>query len=452
MSRRRDADAHEEAAMNIQIWQPVGGTPNARARARRRGAEIRIAALAAGVLALGIPALASAQFPDAFNAPPAGWTGPVFKLSQAYPATQPALEPQSQRRWVQFDFKNPAQAAQYMQAVLDYCLEGNTADNFADVSANSVRKWYHAPWLHSTASGREFIHGMTKERPSRAGELGPAQTTQRDNWAVGFYNARGAYTIGRVWKNPTQPDPRLAKFPSHTVTCKLLFTTAPLTEVPFLDGSLEWEGDINRQSGSGPRPKVRLLQLDIAVKDPRANSTTGWVFGTFQYEKAASASPNWWEHLVPVGLMWGSDVARLKANQPTQQDWINANRGQKLHLGRKDLVLNGPIDNPLGSCTSCHGFAQVARVNNPAPALPRNPPALNASGTALDRYFTNIKAATPLSADYVSVDYALQLQIGIKRALDAGASLPPGLNMIAHAAGAPRPVATSIPEVTRGEE
>jgi hypothetical protein len=53
------------------------------------------------------------------------------------------------------------------------------------------------------------------------------------------------------------------------------------------------------------------------------NLTTGWVFGTFQYEKSASSSPNWWEHLVPVGLMWGSDIAGLEADQPTQQEWIN---------------------------------------------------------------------------------------------------------------------------------
>ena len=123
---------------------------------------------------------------------------------------------------------------------------------------------------------------------------------------------------------------------------------------------VEWEGDIDRASDTGPRPKLRLLQLDVAVKDPRANSTTGWVFGTFQYEKAASTSANWWDHLVPVGLMWGSDVTSLKANKPTTQEWINSDRGQKLHLGRKDQVLNGPIDNPLGSCTACHGFAQIA--------------------------------------------------------------------------------------------
>jgi hypothetical protein len=144
------------------------------------------------------------------------------------------------------------QAPQYLKAVLDYCLEGNTANNFADVSQNPVRKWYHAPWLHVDSAnggdGREFIHGLTKERTSAVGDLGPAQINRHDNWAVGFYNARGGFTLGQVWKDSAHPDPRKGVFPSHTVSCKLLFSTAPLTEVPFLDGSLEWEGDINRDS------------------------------------------------------------------------------------------------------------------------------------------------------------------------------------------------------------
>jgi hypothetical protein len=405
------------------------------------------AGLAVAVLAF---ATLEAAFPDAHDPAPTGWTGPVFRLSQNFPSTLPALEPVGKRKWTQFNFKTAADAPKYLEAVLDYCMEANTASNFGDVSGNAVRTWYHAPWLHSGNGGREFIHGMTRERPSRPGELGPAQTGQHDNWAVGFYNPRGGYTIGQVWKDPAHPDPRKAIFPSHTVTCKLLFTTTPVAEAPFLDGSLEWEGDINRATGNGPRPKLRLLQLDVAVKDPRAATTIGWVFGTFQYEKAASTSANWWEHMVPVGLMWGSEVVNLKANQPTTQEWINTNRGQKLHLGRKDLVLNGPIDNPLGSCTACHGFAQIARVNNPTPAIPGGPPALTANNAALDRYFTNIKGATALSPDYVSVDYSLQLQLGISRAINAGqASLPAGLNSIGRGAGHPRPLATQLPEVVR---
>ena len=415
---------------------------------QRFSIHMAIAAIAAAV---GV-VVVEAAFPDAHDSPPAGWTGPVFKLSQNYPATQPALEPIAKRKWTQFDFRNPAQAPQYLQAVLEYCLEGNKENSFADVSQNPVRKWYHAPWLHSTNSGREFIHGMTKERSSRPGELGPAQTAAHDNWAVGFYNARGGFAIGQVWKDPAHPDPRKAIFPSHTVTCKLLFTTTPISEAPFLDATFEWEGDINRQSGTGSRPRVRLLQLDVAVKDPRADPTIGWVFGTFQYEKAASSSTSWWDHMVPVGLMWGSDVTNLKADMPTTQEWINTNRGQKLHLGRKNLVLNGPIDNPLGSCTACHGFAQVARVDNPTPALQAGPPPLNASSTVIDTYFGNIKAATALSPDYVSVDYSLQLQLGISRAVNAGqASLPPGINTMGRAAGQPRPVAKRLAEVVREE-
>ena len=157
-----------------------------------------------------------AAFPDAHNPPPAGWMGPVFKLSQNYPATLPTLEPASQRKWTQFDFKNPMHAPQYLKAVLDYCLEGNTANNFADVSQNPVRPWYHAPWLHVDSAnggdGREFIHGLTKERTSAAGDLGPAQVNRHDNWAVGFYNARGGFTLGQVWKDPTHPDPRKSQF------------------------------------------------------------------------------------------------------------------------------------------------------------------------------------------------------------------------------------------------
>jgi hypothetical protein len=103
-------------------------------------------------------------------------------------------------------------------------------------------------------------------------------------------------------------------------------------------------------------------------------------------------------------------------------------RGQKLHLGRKDLVLNGPIDNPNGSCTSCHGFVQVPKVNNPMPVIRKTPPGSNITGPVFESYFANIKAETSLSPDYVSVDYSLQLQIGIARAINAGqASLPADL-------------------------
>jgi hypothetical protein len=402
-------------------------------------------------IAASAPLAAFAAFPDARDPPPAGWTGPVFKLSQAYPQTLPGI---SNPPWQQFDFTQPSQAAGYMNAVLNYCMQGNTANNFADVSKNTVRKWYHAPWLHTGAAGREFIHGMTRERPSRVGELGPLQTSQHDNWAVGFYNSRGGYVLGRVWRDEQNPDPTKAKFPLHTVSCKLIFTTTPLAEAPFLEGSLEWEADINRSSGTGPRPKLRLLQLDIAVRDARANTTTGWVFGTFQYEKDASTSPDWWRHMVPVGLMWGNDAPRVLINQPPQEQWINTGRGQLLHLGLGGL-LNGPIDNPRASCVACHGLAQMNKVDDPVPSLARIP-GQNASAATIQRYLRNIGPAEAYSADYTSLDYSLQLQVGIanfREAQQQGAVAPSGARAPATApSAAARPQPKPVRAVTRDDE
>ena len=63
-----------------------------------------------------------------------------------------ALEPVSKRPWRPFDFEQTAQAPRFLQAVLNYFLDGNTANNFADVSQNPVRKWYHARWLDAAPS------------------------------------------------------------------------------------------------------------------------------------------------------------------------------------------------------------------------------------------------------------------------------------------------------------
>jgi len=270
-----------------------------------------------------------------------------------------------------------------------------------------------------------------------------------------MYNARGGYTIGQVWKDPAHPDPRLAKFPLHTVSCKYLFSTAPLTEVPFLDGSLAWQGDINRALGNGPRPVLHLLQLDIAVRVSNTKSPIGWVFGTFQYEKAASTSVHWWDHMVPVGLMWGNDVPHLVANQPPTMQWINTARGQEIRLGFRNELLDGPIDNPHASCTACHGLGQVNRINNPPDALPARPATDSLSTAAIQNYFHDLKSGEAFSANYVSVDYSLQLQVGIANAVNSGqASLAAGvgsatvLRDVVH----PPAAATKIEPMSRSDD
>jgi len=98
-----------------------------------------------------------------------------------------------------------------------------------------------------------------------------------NNYAVGFYNAPGGMIIGRVWQDHGDPDPTAALFPNGTVATKLIFTTASEAEVPYLKGSPQWQAYVYANPND-PAPKatspravlsLRLLQIDIAVKDDR---------------------------------------------------------------------------------------------------------------------------------------------------------------------------------------
>ena len=120
--------------------------------------------------------------------------------------------------------------------------------------------------------------------------------------------------------------------------------------------------------------KVRLLQVDVAVKDNRSGEG-GWVFGTFQFDKSVAAQDPW-RQITPVTLMWGNDPTFTPANYDPAQaifrkdSWING--AAPVVVYRSGLpqsasaphVLgwagrgNGPVDNPVLSCLSCHGVAE----------------------------------------------------------------------------------------------
>ena len=345
-------------------------------------------------------------FPDARRAPPTGWTGHVFKLSQDYPGTLPS----KQVPWESFNFRT--QPEQYMRAIMNYALEGNLGVDW-DVDRNPVRKWYHTPWMHRGDSPREFVRGLTKERSSRSRELHPQQTGSVENWAVGFYNPRGGYTLGKVWLTGGVPDATKARFRSGAVAVKLLFTKATDAQVPFLHGTFEWQADTENNPNN--LQTVRLLQVDIAVRDTRNSSRTGWVFGTFIYNGDAPGNTPW-ERLVPVGLMWGNDpTVTPSAVQSGQaqivQSWINPSaRSVMQHYGWAGR-LNGPVDNPMSSCLSCHSAAQL-------PAARMLPPANSTESQRL-KWFRNIKAGSPFDPGAQSLDYSLQLSVGIQNYLES---------------------------------
>ncbi len=346
-----------------------------------------------------------------------------FTLSQKFPTDPP---PTVKYPWKQFDpTKN---WKEYLRAVLQYCYDGNQKVGWnALPSEDGIdrRTWFHGPWLHWGRNGREALHGLTHERASQPGELAMSQTTVFQNWAVSLYNAPGGFIFGKVWRDRLNPDVKQALFPDGTVSIKLLFTQANKDEVPYLEGAPEWDAQIYQSVVTPTNPNlrrkiqtVRLLQIDIAVRDtqvdePRVPGGTGWVFGTFTYNsKAPGATP--WDKVEPVGIMWGNDpgvrVADIRKGKTLTQTIINESPDLPFqHLGWANR-LNGPVDNPISSCLSCHSTAQWPLGGF---SLVPGRKVLPDSDEWMT-WFRNIKAGQPFTPGKTSLDYSLQLSVGIQ--------------------------------------
>ncbi len=82
--------------------------------------------------------------------------------------------------------------------------------------------------------------------------------------------------IGRVWANHGQPDPAVGLMPEGTVAAKLLFTTAPVQDVPYLQGAPVWTAYVYADPNdptptpASPRPSGRARTAER--KPARARS------------------------------------------------------------------------------------------------------------------------------------------------------------------------------------
>jgi hypothetical protein len=342
-----------------------------------------------------------------------------FRVRLDFPPDRP---PATNLPWKLIDFQQQPEA--YVRALLAYGIKDNS-DPAIDwrIEDNTSSRWCHAPWFHNQ---RERLHGMTLERGSRPKELHEGQLTQSRNWAVGFYNDIGCFALGTVWKDPSFPKTKSFAFPDGAYSIKLLFTTASTGQVPYLTGSKEWNAAIN---DDGSVVKMRLLQVDVAVRDTNADSFTGWVFGTFIYD-AYAPGDTMWQKLVPVGLMWGNDpdltsTAYEERGKVPTQGWINPAVAQKFFsLPRHNLGLhgrvNGPVDNSKAACLACHGRAlDWGRAVLPGtPAFDESKLLLPLAPSpyvddAVKNFFRNLKSDTPFVADTQPLDFSLQLAGGI---------------------------------------
>jgi hypothetical protein len=362
---------------------------------------------------------------DITNAPTGAYSGPIFKLSDDYPR-QP-VDDKANQPWraakfdAMFNAATPQDqkaklAQEYAWHVYNYALAGNINQRDQadfDVCQNPVRSWYHIPFqTYDPLSGREFIHGLTREAPvtfSIKSGTGTAATTM---WAVAIFNATAAYTLGKVWQEDGMaviPTANI-RFDEGSVVAKPLFNTATLEQLPVLVNMPTWKANISDPSFCQTKPDismiqaakecprsyvrwndVKLMQFDIAVADRRAPET-GWVYGTFVADGRRKAKvEDAWQRVSLLGLMWGNDTppqGQLAYNNPPDPrkngfkqevifwdvvDELNFHGGtgvvQRMgHLGSNQR-LNGPADNANSSCMSCHATASVPDINLTTPPM-----------------------------------------------------------------------------------
>jgi hypothetical protein len=375
----------------------------------------------------------------------------IFRLKADFPTVMPTVMPD----FLSIDFKKDP--LKYIEAVRDYGFEGNIPS--WDPYQNKIRKWYHIPWLHPSTDGpgayppnggTEGFHGLIKEAPVGPLQLGPGLLGVDGDYsvyAITLVNDMAGYAMGRMWKDPENPNLKTLDkrykdggFPLGTVFVKLLFTDAPkgTDQVDYLVNPLTWKAYITEnfwKSNKRVVSDVHLLQMDISVRDPRADRSpanpegTGWIFGTFCYNGKLNKE-NKFMNLVPVGMMWGNDP-KNKINKTAPYPPITTEVNKELketvifespNLPPQHLGWNGRLDGPADlntvSCMSCHNTAQYPQITSLVPlgAAPdggAKPPVQGGTDEWM-KWFQNIDCGTSMNQTVYSTDFSFQVAIALQ--------------------------------------
>jgi len=366
----------------------------------------------------------------------------------------PVTPPTTTHPWEAIQFQTNWQA--YMAAVLAEVQASGLQIANNRITMNPTAPWFITPWMDYGSSGREARLGLTKERGPDSGDLSPTSTSGSQVWAIGFYNAEGAAGLRRIFADPCNPTrlPIGGTFPPKTVSFKLLFTDASTTQVAYLAGSPTVTALIDPAgSSSAPQPPssrvprtLRLIQVDIAVRDPDA--PLGWVFGTFVWHN--NGANDLFGNLTPVGLMWGNDpnasasprdaFATLPSTRLNPALAGVVWRGTAPWPGRPwpgfQGRLNGPADNLRSSCLSCHALAQwprsIALGIVPKPSSQFTLTALNQAARRdelREKWLRDVAggaltepseaAATSTWGGATPLDYSMQVQTAFSRMCEA---------------------------------
>ena len=302
-----------------------------------------------------------------------GKTLPRFQLCSDYDQMKPKTE---ERPWKGMDIRTEEGGKKFAQVVLDYFYDslvqdaGNPNNNFiAQNIKHGKARWCHMPWLNVGDSGRELIHGLTKERDLEKSEIYPNVNATKEkegsDWGIGFYNDIACASMHQVFGSEQKtiaPDFLNKKFPDGSVSVKILFTTAQLNE---LNGSFAWTANVSpAKSTSRKLREVKMVQIDVAVKDSTLIGTKKeidhWMMTTYYYDASyISGSAHAFTgnlagllKMRPIGIQTGFDPATSIIFKGSKTNSVD-----NVYYGANPRLLNGPADNPKGSCLSCHGVA-----------------------------------------------------------------------------------------------
>jgi len=330
-------------------------------------------------------------------------------------------------------------------------------------ATTASKRWYHMPWLHTVnysnerpGRGREAIWGLTRELDLR-GPLHPdgwpkvlGRECIAQNWGLGFFNEPGGYSIGRVFPTGNRIDPSQGVFPVDTVSVKILFTAATPAQIPDIDGAWQINANVNAggaciQRGSPEVRRItrmRHLQMDIMQKFGPGRDD--WIFVAYVYDKGSKDSTSGWNHDPARGIFWQGMVPNGVQFGPRENETISISELSTAPRSKRTLPtnglkgrLNGPADNPMSSCLSCHARAQWPELaTSRLPFAPRDesdsaiicllhdwggegtpgcPPCRNRNDC--------IPAGTsPVAPSSVTMDYSLQFPLALRnRSMLSGA-------------------------------
>lgn len=308
---------------------------------------------------------------------------PVIPAGKKLPSFELRLEKGATKAVEVYPWKNGSVKDEASAIKLGMILQKYIYENMANQDAtnpdmnfiaqkNTKRQFCHTPWLNVGPSGREGIHGMTKERdlkPSPTMDV-YAQATAGSDWGVSFYNAPGCTTIANVYgtaKAPkAKPDFTKSVFGNDTFAAKLLFTTA---NFPNIKDAFAWNSNISEPGSTFREVKpVRHIQMDITVKDssikgsdPKLNN---WIMYTYYYDPDFDYDKEYKKDLGPNPLATIAKLPKgfLKMRPMGVQYGFGEQDGIIFHGAQTNGVggrLNGPADNPKGSCLGCHGTSGI---------------------------------------------------------------------------------------------